>query len=76
MNHSGSCHTALIAEELDLIQGVPKGSLLNSHPAILWKVALGDKDTKSFYGLERQQKTTGNYTMVFLFFFPEEKIYN
>lgn len=68
MNHSGSCHTALIAEELDSIQGVPKGSLLNTPPAVLWKVALGDKDTKSFYALELQERTTGNYTMVFLSF--------
>lgn len=76
MNYSGSWHTPLIAEELDSIQGVPKGSWRNTHPAVLWKVALGDKDTKSFYALALQERTTRNYTMVFLFFFPEEKIYN
>ena len=75
MNHSGSCHTTLIAEELDSIQGIPKGSLLNSHLAVLWKVALRDKDTKSFYGLLLQERTTGNYTMFFfILFFPEERI--
>lgn len=66
MSHWSSCHTVFIAEELDSIQGVPKGSLPHSQPAVLWKVALGDKDTKSLHGLLLQERTTGNYTMVLL----------
>lgn len=75
INHSGSCHTATIAEELDSIQGVPKGSLLNTHPAVFWKIALGNKDTKSLY-MFSSKKGQLEITPLFSLFFTEEKIYN